>query len=73
MNQNVLYHFATSVIVNRILLKTAKILVSIIFYSDTVNFTEKLYRKTVSDKNCLFFSLRVLRIFSEFSYVENHC
>jgi len=63
LSRKVLYHFAIFAMINEILIiKIAKYWFSIIFYSNTTNFT----KKTARDKKCLFSSHKVLRIVSEF-------
>jgi len=60
-SRKVLYHFAIFAKVNKILLKIAEYWSSIIFYSNIINFTEKLQKTKI-----IYFLRRILRIFSEF-------
>ena len=60
LNRKIFYHFAIFIMINEILItKNRKIL---IFNNFLLKYYH-LYRKTARDKNCLFFSYKVLRIF----------
>ena len=63
LGRKILYYFAILAIVNKILI--AKNCRKLIFNNFLFKYYQ-LYRKTARDKNCLFFSHRTLRIFSEF-------
>ena len=62
-NRKILYHFAIFVIINKTLIIKYRWILS---FNNVLFKYYQLYRKSVRDKNCLFSSHKVLKIFSEF-------
>ena len=63
LSRKVLYHFAIFAIVNKILI--TKNCQKLVFNNFLLKYYQ-LYRKIAKNKNCLFFSYRTLKFFSEF-------